>query len=67
MTYTDGVDYVGEGGSVNTSGVAKYVTKEVVLASPATGINVNLTVNVSDVNNLQVLYKVKPEGIPAKV
>ena len=66
MTYTDGVDYVGEGGSVNTSGIAKYVTKEVVLASPATGINVNLTVNVSDVNNLQVLYKVKPEASQQK-
>ena len=66
MTYTAGVDYVDENGSVNTSGVAKYVTKEVVLATPASGINVNLTVNVSDVDNLQVLYKIKPEASQQK-
>ena len=66
MTYTVGVDYVNESGSVNTSGVAKYVTREVVLNAPASGINVNLTVNVSDVSNLQVLYKVKPEASQQK-
>ena len=66
MTFGDGVDFVAENGSVNTSGVSKYVTKEISLASSASSLNTKLTVNASDVNNIQVLYKIKPEASQQK-
>ena len=66
MTFGNGVDFVAENGSVNTSGVSKYVTKEISLASSASSLNTKLTVNASDVNNIQVLYKIKPEASQQK-
>ena len=60
MVFSNGIDYVPETGSVNTSGVAKYVTKEVFINSPASSLNVYLTMNVKDIENVKVYYKIKP-------
>ncbi len=60
MTFTNGIDYVPENGSLNTSGIAKYVTKEISIDSPASSINTYLTLNVKDISDVQVLYKIKP-------
>jgi len=60
MEFTQGVDYVPENGSLNTSGVAKYVTKEIFINNPASSINVYLTLNIRDVDNIKVFYKIKP-------
>ncbi len=59
ITYTDGIDFVAEDTSKNGSSVAKYVTKEVVISSPATAIDVHLMANVKDISDVQVLYKFK--------
>ena len=59
ITYTNGVDFVAENTSKNGSTIAKYVTKEVVISSPATAIDVHLMANVKDITNIQVLYKFK--------
>ena len=59
VTYTDGIDFVGEDTSKNGSSVAKYVTKEVSITSPATAIDVHLLANVKDISNLEVFYKFK--------
>ena len=59
MEFENGVDYVSETSSKNTSSVAKYVTKQVSLNNDATGIDVRLTLNVSDTENVKVFYKIK--------
>lgn len=59
MTFSDGVDFVSETSSKNSSGVAKYVTKEININSPGTAIDTRLTVNVKDINNIKVYYKLK--------
>ena len=59
MSFDTGVDYVPEDGSLNTSGVSKYVTKEIFIDSPATAVNVYMTLNVSDIDDVKVLYKTK--------
>jgi hypothetical protein len=59
ITYTSGIDFVAEDTSKNGSAIAKYVTKEVVISSPATAIDVHLMANVKDISNIQVLYKFK--------
>ena len=59
MTFDTGVDYVPETNSKNSSAVAKYVTKEVSINSPGTSIDVKLTANVKDTNNIKVLYRTK--------
>lgn len=59
MTFTTGIDYSPENSSKNTSAIAKYVTKEIILANPATGLDVRLTLSVKDVENIKVLYKYK--------
>ena len=59
MSYDTGVDYVSEENAINSSSVAKYVTKEVSINSPGTSIDVKLTANVKDTNNIKVLYKIK--------
>ena len=66
MGYAPGVDFVAENGSLNTSGVAKYVTKEISLQSTASSLNTFLTVNASDINNIKVMYKIKPEASQQK-
>ena len=60
MSFTNGVDFVPESASKNSSGIAKYVTKEVNINSSGTAIDTRLTVNVKDINNIKVYYKFKP-------
>ena len=59
VTYTNGLDFVGEDTSKNGSAAAKYVTKEVSITNPATAIDVHLLANIKDISNLQVFYKFK--------
>ena len=59
VTYENGVDFVSEDTSKNSSSIAKYVTKEVSIKSPASAIDVHLLANVKDIANLQVLYRFK--------
>ena len=59
VSYSDGVDFISETQSKNSSGIAKYVTKEISIENPATSIDVKLTANVTDTKNLQILYKLK--------
>ena len=59
ITYTNGTEFVSDNTSKNSSSVAKYVTKEVSISSPATSIDVRLTANVKDVANIEVLYRTK--------
>ena len=59
LSYTNGVEFVPEDNSKNSSSVAKYVTKEVAISNPATAIEVHLTLNVKDIENVRVLYKYK--------
>jgi len=60
MSFSQGVDYVAENGSINTSSASKYVTKEIFINNPASSINTYLTVNVRDIENIKVFYKIKP-------
>ena len=59
VSYSDGIDFISETQSKNSSGIAKYVTKEISIENPATSIDVKLTANVTDTKNLQILYKLK--------
>lgn len=59
MTFENGVDYVDENSSKNSSSIAKYVTKEISLNSDGTAVDVRLTVNLKDVENVKVFYKIK--------
>jgi hypothetical protein len=59
MEFESGVDYVSETSSKNSSAIAKYVTKEISLNSDGTGVDVRLTVNLKDVENVKVFYKTK--------
>ena len=59
VSYTDGVDFISDIKSKNSSSLAKYVTKEVAIENPATGINVKITANTSDINNIGLLYRIK--------
>lgn len=59
MEFTNGVDYVSEISSKNSSALAKYVTKEISINNPGTSIDVRLTVNVKDIENIKVLYRIK--------
>ena len=59
VTYANGIDFVSDNTSKNSSSVAKYVTKEVSISNPASSIDVRLTANVKDVQNIQVLYRYK--------
>ena len=59
MTYTTGSEFVQEITSKNSSSVAKYITKEVAIANPATAIDVHLTINVRNLEDVEVLYKFK--------
>ena len=59
VTYSDGVDFISDIQSKNSSSIAKYVTKEVSIENPATSIDVKTTVNTSDIENIRVLYRIK--------
>ena len=59
LTYSDGIDFVAEDTSKNSSSVAKYVTKEIGISNPGTSIDVRLTLNVKETENVKVLYRIK--------
>ena len=59
VTFTTGVDYVPETDASDSSSVAKYVTKEVSINNPGTTVTVKTTVNVPDIENIKVYYKIK--------
>ena len=59
ITFKNGIMFVPEDRSSNTSGIAKYLTKEISLDNPGTSIDVKLTANVRDIKNIKVLYKYK--------
>lgn len=65
LEYTTGIDFVPETGSKNTSAKAKYVTKQISIDEPGTAIDVRLTANVLNINDIRVLYKVKGSSIQA--
>lgn len=59
ITYSSGISYVNEIASKNSSSIAKYVTKEISLENPSTCIDVRLTANLFNQDDIQVLYKYK--------
>jgi len=59
ITYSDGVDFTSDVQSKNSSSIAKYVTKEISIENPATGIDVRTTVNTTDIENIRILYRIK--------
>lgn len=63
INYTDGVDYVPEDSVSNSSSVAKYVTKELSLQTPAKAVDLIITANVTDALNIAALYKVKTTSV----
>ena len=62
MSYQTGIGYVTEDSSKNTSGIAKYVTKEIALSNSGTTIDVKITANVRKISDIRVLYKTKEES-----
>jgi hypothetical protein len=60
ISYSDGILYTSDINSKNSSSVAKYVTKEVTLANAATTVEVRLSANISEQDDLEVYYKTKP-------
>ena len=63
VNYTRGVDYVPEDSVNNSSSVAKYVTKELTLKTPAESVDLIITANVKDVMDIKALYKVKTTSV----
>ncbi len=59
VEFSTGIDYVPETDSSDSSSVAKYITKEISINNPGTTITVKSTVNVPDVNNIKLYYKIK--------
>lgn len=63
MEFTNGIDYVEETNSKNSSALAKYVTKEISINNPGTSIDVRMTSNIKDIENIKVLYKIKLSSV----
>ena len=59
LEFSSGVDYVSETLSSNSSSIAKYVTKEIVLQNPSTSIDVRLSQNLFNSDDVLVFYKIK--------
>lgn len=59
ISYTTGISYTPEYFSKNSSSVAKYVTKEIFVNTPSTGLDVRLTANIYREDDVLVLYKIK--------
>ena len=53
--------FVGED-KFNSSSSSKYLTKEVTLENPATGLDCKLTANLFSNDNVKVMYKIRPDG-----
>jgi len=66
MAMTVGVDFVPEDSTLDSSAVAKYVTKEITLDKSATAIDVIITANVTNTKNLKMLYKTKTTSVQSK-
>jgi hypothetical protein len=66
MRFTDGVDFVPENSAKETSAVAKYTTKEIALKTQASGIDVIITANVSNSENIKLSYKTKTTSVQKK-
>ena len=62
MSLAKGIGFVSEDSSVNTAGIAKYVTKEISLPNPGTAIDVKITANIRNISDIKVLYKSKEES-----
>jgi len=65
VTYTTGVDYVEETDAVNSSSVAKYVTKEVFIDNAGSAIDVRSTMNLTDIENVKIYYKIRESSSSA--
>ena len=63
MNFTTGVDFTPEVSSKNSSTLAKYVSKEVAINSPGTSVDVRITANVKDTENIKILYKIKEASL----
>ena len=59
VSYTTGILYVKES-SKNSSSQAKYVTKEIFIENSSSNLDVRLTANVFQPDDILVLYRVKP-------
>lgn len=59
VEFTTGVLYVSENNN-NSSSLAKYLTKEISLDSSSTSLDVRLTANIYEEDDIKVLYKIKP-------
>ena len=59
VSYENGIDFVSDIQSKGTSTAASYITKEVSIENPATGIDVRLTANTVDIKNIELLYRLK--------
>lgn len=57
ITYSPGILYVSDVNN-NSSSLSKYVTKEISLESPATSIDVRLTANIFQIDDIKILYKI---------
>ena len=60
VDYSYGVGYTPDSTSKNSTTLAKYVTKEVTLANPATTIEVRLSANMAAQDDVEVYFKAKP-------
>lgn len=65
INYSTGVDYVPETDSVNSSSVAKYVTKEVFIDNAGSAIDVRSTMNLTDIENVKIYYKIRESSSSA--
>lgn len=65
VNYTTGVDYVPETDAVNSSSVAKYVTKEVFIDNAGSAIDLRSTMNLTDVENVKIYYKIRESSSSA--
>jgi hypothetical protein len=65
IEYTTGVDYVPETDAVNSSSLAKYVTKEVFIDNAGSAIDVRSTMNLTDVENVKIYYKLRESSSSA--
>ena len=63
INYTNGVDYVPEDSVSDSSGISKYVTKELSLETPAKAVDLIITANVKDSLDIAALYKVKTTSV----
>ena len=59
VSYTNGIEYRPETSFSNSSSIAKYVTKEIAIGNPGTTIDVRLTANVKNIDDVQVLFRYK--------